>query len=154
MDGCRGQNAPDQYDPEIPENRALSCTGLRYGLLAFGWLCVGLGVVGMLLPVMPTTIFLILALWAFSKSSLRFHAWLYRHPRLGRTLRAWHRHRVIPLPAKCLAVTMMSASLLYVTLFVAQGWLLPALLGLTLASVAAYILTRPHRIPVASPASL
>jgi len=132
---------------ERPSSRVHDCASVRYGLIAFGWLNVGLGIVGMLLPVMPTTIFLILALWAFSKSSIRFHDWLYSHPRLGRSLRAWHRHRVIPLPAKCLAVAMMSASLLYVTLFVAEGWLLPLGLGLGLGAVAAYIVTRPHRLP-------
>lgn len=132
---------------EQPNSRVHDCASVRYGLMAFGWLNVGLGIAGMLLPVMPTTIFLILALWAFSKSSIRFHDWLYSHPRLGRSLRAWHRHRVIPLPAKCLAVAMMVASLLYVTLFVAEGWALPFGLGLGLAAVAAYIVTRPHRLP-------
>lgn len=128
-------------------SRVHDCASVRYGLIAFGWLNVGLGAAGMLLPVMPTTIFLILALWAFSKSSIRFHDWLYGHPRLGRSLRAWHRHRVIPLPAKCLAVSMMGASLVYVTLFVSEGWALPLGLGLALAIVAAYIVTRPHRLP-------
>lgn len=140
-DEARGSHA------ERPTSRVHDCAGVRYGLMAFGWLNVGLGIAGMLLPVMPTTIFLILALWAFSKSSVRFHDWLYSHPRLGRSLRDWHRHRVIPLPAKCLAVAMMSASLLYVTLFVAESWTLPLGLGLGLGSVAAYILSRPHRAP-------
>lgn len=132
---------------ERPESRVQACTSVRYGLVAFGWLNVGLGVAGLLLPVVPTTIFLILALWAFSKSWVRFHDWLYSHPRLGRSLRAWHRERIIPLPAKCLALGMMGASLLYVTLFVAEGWALPLGLGLGLGAVAAYIVTRPHRRP-------
>lgn len=122
------------------------CAPIRHLLLALGWICVGLGVVGMFLPVMPTTVFLLIAAWAFSKSSLRFHRWLYEHPRLGRTIRAWHAHRVIPVRAKALAVSMMTASLLYVTLFVADGWVLPAGLALTLGAVATFILTRPSRI--------
>ncbi|MHA1153828.1 MAG: YbaN family protein [Alphaproteobacteria bacterium] len=131
---------------ELPESHVLGCPPARYGLIAFGWLCVGLGVIGAFLPVIPTTIFLILALWAFSKSSARFHRWLYRHPNLGRPLRDWHAHRVIPVPAKCLALTMMTASLLFVTFFVAEGWALPLGLALVLAAVASYIVTRPHRI--------
>ena len=119
-------------------------------LAAFGWLNVGLGMLGMMLPVMPTTVFLLVALWAFSNSSLRFHHWLYSHPRLGRTLRAWHAHGVIPARAKMAAVAMMSSSLVYVTLFVAQGWQLPVGLGLVLASIATFIVSRPSRVPVRS----
>jgi len=124
----------------------LECTGVRYGLFVLGWSCVALGIVGALLPVVPSTVFFLVALWAFSKSSTRFHQWLYSHPMLGRPLREWHAHRVIPLPAKLLAVTTMFASLLYVIFFVADDWLLPAVLGAVMAAVAAYIISRPHRI--------
>jgi uncharacterized membrane protein YbaN (DUF454 family) len=142
------ERRPQEIDCGLPGSQVLGCPPARYGLIAFGWLCVGLGVIGTVLPVMPTTIFLILALWAFSRSSARFHRWLYSHPRLGRLLRDWHAHRVIPIPAKCLALTMMTASLLYVTFVVAEGWALPFGLALGLGSVATYIVTRPHRISV------
>jgi uncharacterized membrane protein YbaN (DUF454 family) len=142
------ERLPHDIDRGLPEARVLGCPPARYGLIAFGWLCVGLGVIGAVLPAMPTTIFLILALWAFSKSSVRFHRWLYSHPRLGRPLRDWHAHRVIPIPAKCLALTMMTASLVHVTFFVAEGWALPLGLALGLGSAASYIVTRPHRISV------
>jgi uncharacterized membrane protein YbaN (DUF454 family) len=121
------------------------CAPLRYGLIAFGWINIGLGVGGMFLPVMPTTVFLLIALWAFSRSSRRFHHWLYNHPTLGRTLRDWHRHRVIPPRVKILAVSMMTVSLSYVTLFLAEGWALPLLLVAVLGSVSAFILSRPSR---------
>jgi uncharacterized membrane protein YbaN (DUF454 family) len=91
-------------------------------------------------------VFLLIAAWAFSKCSLRFHRWLYEHPRLGRPVRDWHAHRVIPVRAKALAVTMMTASLLYVTLFVADGWMMPAGLAMALGAVAAFILSRPSRV--------
>ena len=146
MLGCM-EPRPEPSAAELPESRVLACPPARYGLIAFGWLCVGLGAIGAFLPVMPTTIFLILALWAFSKSSARLHRWLYGHPRLGRPLRAWHAHRVIPVPAKCLALGMMLLSLVYVILFVAEGWALPLGLALALGTVAGYIVTRPHRAP-------
>jgi uncharacterized membrane protein YbaN (DUF454 family) len=115
----------------------------RYLLFIFAWGNLGLGGLGVLLPLMPSTIFLLMALWAFSKSSPRFHRWLFTHPRLGPTLRAWHTHRAIPLKAKVLAVATMAASVLYVTLYVASNWVLPVLLAGVLAGIAAYILTRP-----------
>jgi len=125
--------------------RVLNCTLAKYGLLGLGLVCVGLGIVGIFLPVMPSTIFFLIALWAFSKSSLRAHQWLYNHPKYGPPLQDWHKHKVIPVKAKILASVMITASFLYVTLVVAQTWLMPTVVGLVLAGVLAFILTRPHR---------
>ncbi len=133
-------------DQAVPASRISNCPTVRRGLIAFGCVNVGLGVVGAFVPVMPTTIFLIIALWAFSKSSLRLHRWLYSHPRFGKSLRAWHAHRVIPVRAKLAAVAMMAASLAHVIVFVAEGWALPMGLAAVLGAVSAYILTRPSRV--------
>lgn len=134
-------------DPPLrPEDRVLRCPGVRQGLFLLGLVCTGLGVAGLLLPGLPGTVFLLVALWAFSRSSDRFHAWLYNHPHLGAALRRWHEHRIIPLPAKIAALAMMAASLASVTYFVAEDWVLPSVLGAIMAVVAAYIVTRPHRL--------
>lgn len=135
-------------DPHRTDPRIASYPPARFALLAFGWANVALGLIGLVLPVLPTTVFLLIALWAFSKSSPRLHRWLFAHPRFGRSLRAWHAHRVIPLRAKLLAVGAMAGSLACVALFVARSWELPAALGALLAPIAAYILSRPSRIPL------
>ncbi len=132
-------------DPGAAHDDPAVCRPVRYGLLAFGWLNVGLGALGLVLPVMPTTVFLLIALWAFSKCSLRFYRWLYAHPLLGRTVRDWHEHRAIPARAKVLALATMTASLAYVTLFVAEGWALPLALATVLCAVAGFIVSRPSR---------
>ena len=119
------------------------CRAARWGLIAFGGLNLGLGLIGVVVPVMPTTVFLLIALWAFSKSSLRFHRWLYEHPSLGRPLRDWHAQGAIPTGAKLLAVASMLASLAFVTLFVFDDWPGPAALALLFAALAAFILSRP-----------
>lgn len=132
-------------DPAMAEGApgARLCRPARIGLVVFGWTNVALGVLGMFLPVMPTTVFLLIALWAFSRSSARFHRWLYDHPRLGRPLRDWHARRVIPRRAKVLALGMMSASVITIYLFSAEAWWLPAVVAACLAPVAAFIATRP-----------
>lgn len=82
----------------------------------FGLICVVLGVIGAFLPVLPTTPFLILALWAFSTSSKRLEAWLLGHKRFGPRLVAWRTHRVIPFPVKLTAWGSMIGSLIVMTL--------------------------------------
>lgn len=124
---------------------------MRWALLGFGWANVGIGVVGIFLPGLPTTVFLLIALWAFSRSSLKFHTWLWNHPRFGPPIRDWHLHKVIPRKAKWLAVLMMSASFVYVTGFVATDWLLPLAMALILTPVAAYIVTRASVPPEEAP---
>lgn len=121
---------------------------MRLLVLGIGWFFVGLGAIGIILPVLPTTPFLLISLWAFSASSPRLHTWLYTHPRFGPWLVAWSRYHVIPVKAKILAVTMMLGSWLYVTLVVAQTWMLPTMLGVIMITVFAYILTKPSTVPV------
>lgn len=137
----------------VPERAGRSCPGVRQALVVFGCLNVGLGVLGVFVPLLPTTIFLLIACWAFSKSSPRFHRWLFHHPRFGHSVRAWHETRAIPPRAKLMAVSMMAASLLFVTLFVAEGWVLPVSLAAILTTISAYIVSRPNARPRAEPAA-
>lgn len=119
----------------------------RVLFIAFGWTCVGLGLVGLVLPVMPTTPFLLVAAWAFARSSERFHDWLVEHPRLGPPVRAWRHHGVVPTRAKVLALSTMCLSLAYVTLFVARDWVLPVVAATPMALTALWLVTRPGRAP-------
>lgn len=112
-------------------------------LLALGWLAVLFGIIGIFIPGLPTTPFLLVALWAFSKTSKKFHDWLINHPKLGPPLRDWQMHGVIPVNAKIFAFVMMTISLLWVIFGIADDWILPSILGGCLLLPAIFILTRP-----------
>jgi uncharacterized membrane protein YbaN (DUF454 family) len=73
-------------------------------LIAFGLLFVGLGVLGIFLPVLPTTPLLLLALACFARSSERLHGWLLSHRAFGPLLKHWHETRSMPRSAKFAAV--------------------------------------------------
>ena len=96
---------------------------------------------------LPTTPFLLLALWCFARSSRRFHDWLYTHARFGPYLQNWRNYRVIPLKAKVLSVTMMTASFIYLTTRDGVALWVLIVVALVLLSVAVFILSCPSRRP-------
>lgn len=84
-------------------------------LFSVGCLSLALGVVGIFLPLLPTTPFLLLAAVCFSKASPRLHQWLIQHPKLGPSIVAWQTRRVISLKAKLLATLLLVPTILFAT---------------------------------------
>lgn len=115
--------------------------------MGLGWLFFALGIIGAFLPVMPTTLFMIMALWAFANSSERLHAWLYNHPKFGPALQHWDQHRVIPVHAKIAAIGGMAISLVYMLVFSNAPPLAIAATVSFIAYGAFYVLTKPSNIP-------
>jgi len=120
---------------------------MRPLLFILGWLFFGLGFIGVFVPVLPTTPFMLLALWCFSRSSNRFHKWLYTHKYFGPPLQLWEEHRVIPLKAKYIAISFMIGSLVYVFVFSSAPVWAQALMLASMAFGAWFILTKPSFPP-------
>jgi uncharacterized membrane protein YbaN (DUF454 family) len=116
----------------------------RAGYLSLGFSMLGLGIVGAFLPVMPTTIFLILAAFCFGRSSPRLEAWLLDHPRFGGPLRAWREEGAIPVRAKVLAIAGMAAGYGVFLLASHPGPVAMLAVAAFMLAGAAYVLSRPR----------
>lgn len=115
-------------------------------MIALGTLMLALGIVGAFLPVMPTTIFLIVAAWCFGRSSPRIETWMLDHPRFGPALRAWREEGAIPRRAKIMAWTGMT---LGYGLFLLRrpDPLVATAVAVFIAGGAFYVATRPDPKP-------
>ena len=118
----------------------------RIVLLALGWICVSLGFIGIFVPGLPTTIFLIIALWAFTKSSKKLRFWLLNHKRFGPILRNWQEYKVVPLKAKILMV-ILQTSVVIIIHFTFDNLIITFGLAIILVMVALYVISLPSKIP-------
>lgn len=91
-------------------------------LAALGGLCLVLGVVGIFVPLLPTTPFLLLAAALWMRSSPRLHDWLLSHGRLGGYIRDFREKRAIPLHAKILSVALLWGSIGWCVAAVVDRW--------------------------------
>lgn len=111
---------------------------------AAGFLFVGLGFVGIVLPVLPTTPFLILAAACFARSSPRMEAWILGHPRFGPLVRDWQARGAIPRRAKQIALISMAGSLALLWLLVKPPLAALAAASAVIALSGLWIATRPE----------
>jgi uncharacterized membrane protein YbaN (DUF454 family) len=117
----------------------------RLAYLCLAWTCIGLGAAGIVLPLLPTTPFLLVAAWAAPRGSPRLDAWLLRHPHFGPPIRAWREERAVPLRAKWLACMLLLVSWVVMAVSAASYWV-PAITAPLFIAVALYVCTRP--VPV------
>lgn len=109
---------------------------VRWLLITAGAICVVLGVVGIFLPLLPTTPLMLLAAACFARSSRRFHDRLLANRTFGPLILEWEKHRAIPRRTKLTAIALMSLTLaVSIVFFVEPPWLqgLLALFGVLLA---------------------
>lgn len=111
--------------------------------LLAGWTALGLGVLGIPLPLLPTTPFLLLAAVCFARGSQRWHDWLLSHPQFGPPIHAWREHRAIPRRVKWLGSLSLLALLPISILVGAPTWVV-GLQSLIVVGVGAFLWTRPE----------
>ena len=124
------------------EPKRLATPATRWLWLALGHCSVGVGAVGAFVPLLPTTPLMLLAAWAYARSSPALRHWLHTHPRFGVYIRAWQVEGAIPTRAKVAAVVAMTVSFAIAWNGGAGPYALLAL-GATLACVGLYVATRP-----------
>ncbi len=116
---------------------------LRIVMMASGWVCLILGVIGIFLPLLPTTPFVLLAAYCFSKSSPRLHHWLIHQPRLGPMIQNWEQQGSISQSAKITATVLMIGLFSFSLLILNFSLLLKGVLVCIGTSVLCFIWTRP-----------
>lgn len=115
--------------------------------LILAYISVALGLIGAFLPILPTTPFLLVAIWSGSHASSKFKWWLLRHKRFGPALRDWYRDRAIALPAKAVAVSIIVASWLIIILNDSPDGVI-AFTGLLFLACIGFLLSRPNPVNI------
>ena len=117
-------------------------TGIRILWLLAGLLAVAIGAVGIVLPLLPTTPFLLIAAFAFARSSTRLNNWLLEHRSFGPLINNWHRDGSIDRKVKRIAIIVILMTPVITWLFGAPLWIIVCQV-VVLSAAAVYILTRP-----------
>lgn len=132
----------EDYSAEV---RKHSSPVVRILLVAAGTACVGLGVLGLFLPLLPTTPFLLLAAACYARASPRFYNWLLNNRTFGPTIREWQRYRSIPYRTKLTAIALMSVTLTSSIVFFVRNPYLQATLAMFGVALAVWMYRIPSR---------
>lgn len=115
---------------------------IRWPFAILAYVFAALGLMGVIIPGLPTTPFVLLAAWAASRGSKRLHDWLHEHPRLGPPLAEWRQQRAVSTRNKGIAVAFLAISWALMLWRDASGSVL-VLLGALFIIVGTFVVTRP-----------
>jgi uncharacterized membrane protein YbaN (DUF454 family) len=126
-----------QREREIAKGRVT-----RLGWILIGHVCVGVGLLGTVIPLLPTTVFVLLAAASYARGSDRFYAYLMDHRVFGRLIRDWNQHRAMSAGAKRWAIGSVLISITASTIAVDRTWL-----RVVLVVTAVFVIARLLRVP-------
>ncbi len=141
---CSKQQISEKWDAsretqELPHNRPIR----KAFYLGTGFVLVGIGFLGMILPILPGIPFFVAALFCFERSSHRMRQWLLQHPWIGPGLTDWHQRGAISRKLKFVSLVMMAAAVPVISaLAVPIAAKITAMVALSIAAI--FILSRPH----------
>ncbi|MBR2637473.1 MAG: YbaN family protein [Bacteroidaceae bacterium] len=95
---------------------------MKFIYAILGSIALALGIIGIFLPILPTTPFLLLAAALYFRSSRRLYEWLLSHPHLGTYIKNFREHKAIPLRVKIVSVSLVWITLLYCAISIAGNW--------------------------------
>lgn len=137
-------------DSRPPDDPALTPPALRplpwpvrWLLQGFAVLCLVMGAIGVVVPGLPTTVFILMAAWAAARSSPRLYCWLWRHRLFGPLLRNWAQGGCVSRRAKWSATLMMTLSTIVLFITVPRPWIVVIAVG-SMVCVLAWLWRRPE----------
>jgi len=109
-------------------------------LVISGFLSLGLGILGIFVPLLPTTPFLLLAAYLFFKSSNKLYSWLIKNKYLGSYIENYRKHKAISLRAKIFSLSLLWVTISFSIYYFREQWWLIALLIIIASAVSLHIL--------------
>ncbi len=113
----------------------------RYSLIFAGTIFLGLGVIGIFLPILPTTPFLLLAAACYARSSQRFYNWLINNKWFGNYIKNYHEGRGIPLKFKIFTIFLLWITILFSIYYVIDNFWFEVILFIIAIGVTIHIIT-------------
>lgn len=117
---------------------------MRFVMLALGFISLGLGLIGVILPLLPTVPFILLSAFCFARSSDRLHNWLLDHRAFGPLIRDWRENGAIPPRVKAIATVSIAGAFAVPAVLGVKPWVMGVQL-VVLGLVLVFIWTRPDR---------
>ncbi len=129
---------PPSADLSPPRARAR----FRWAWWLLAYLSLGTGIVGIFVPGLPTTVFILISAWAASRGSGRLHNWLLQHPQFGPSIRNWQAHGAVSRKGKWMATLTMAVCAAIMLWCVPIAWVKWLSIG-CMTAVALWLWSRP-----------